>query len=266
MKKPLPKSNNSIFSLTEKINTAQDMNKVYLEKYGDKHILDIDLDKIKINEQVRKEFDEESIDRLANSIKENDLLNPIVVKSLDNGLYELISGENRVRAFYKLKRESIPSRVRNDVDSEEKKILIQLTENLERKNLSPIETAEAFFKIKEKLKLTLAQLSEKTRTPIDTLKFYSRINNLTSKEKLSLSRKNMIFSEIQKYINNKKSVVATLSPSKIAQMPLFKSSKNKIWMPKVTIDFKKDNKSILEQKIIACEKFIEEAKKRISTH
>lgn len=93
--------------------------------------------------QVRQHFDEESISELADSIREHGLQNPIhIIKSAD-GNYTILTGERRYRAAKKLGLEFIPCIVHEEMD-ETKKRALQLIENLQRKDLTVIETAKGF--------------------------------------------------------------------------------------------------------------------------
>lgn len=105
-------------------------------------IYDIKLTEITPNiNQPRKMFNDESINELANSIKEHGIFQPIIVKSNDDG-YMIVSGERRYRAAKSLGMESIPAVIRNYSSS--KIAEISLVENLQREDLSAIEEAEAF--------------------------------------------------------------------------------------------------------------------------
>jgi len=100
-------------------------------------IVEIDLEKIEFSpNQPRLEYDEEKISELANSIKENGLIQPIIVKKIDNK-YQIIAGHRRYLAFKKLNKESIPAIVKNSENED----IITLTENLIRENLNPLEIA-----------------------------------------------------------------------------------------------------------------------------
>lgn len=110
-------------------------------------IIEIDLDKIEFSPyQPRIEYNKEKIEELANSIKENGLIQPIIVKKNDNK-YQIIAGHRRFLAFKKLNKESIPAIVKNEQSNEE---IITLTENLIRENLNPIEIAISLENILEK--------------------------------------------------------------------------------------------------------------------
>ncbi len=91
--------------------------------------------------QPRKEFNPAEIDSLAESLKEHELLQPILVRIVD-GRYQLISGERRLRAAIKAKWATIPSRIREADDRMMSELAI--VENLQRKDLNPIEKALSF--------------------------------------------------------------------------------------------------------------------------
>ena len=100
---------------------------------------------IKLNEiepnkaQARKKFDEESIEDLANSIKEYGVIQPIIVSKKDN-YYEIVAGERRWRASKKAGLDTIPAIIRDD--NEQKNKEISLIENIQREDLNPIEPEE----------------------------------------------------------------------------------------------------------------------------
>lgn len=106
------------------------------------NIIDLDIQLIKTNpEQPRKYFDSEKIDELALSIKQHGLLQPIVVKKINEG-YVIVTGERRYQACLRLNLKTIPTIVRQ---YQNKKIPeISLIENIQRENLNPIEEAKAY--------------------------------------------------------------------------------------------------------------------------
>lgn len=116
--------------------------------------------------QTRKSFDEAHIDQLAASMVENTLLQPIVVRPKD-GEFQLIAGECRWRAAKKLKWTSITAIVRTV--SDKKAALMTAVENLQRKDLPPLEEAEGYQQLMEKFKLTQVQLHEMTGIPRTTI-------------------------------------------------------------------------------------------------
>lgn len=114
--------------------------------------LEIDLDLIDPGSmQPRTRFDDESLERLSESIKEHGIVQPILVRSR-RGRYELIAGERRWRAAQKAGLSTIPAVVKEVPDSD--LLEIALTENIQREDLNPIEEAHAYKKLIETVGLT----------------------------------------------------------------------------------------------------------------
>ena len=128
-----------------------------------------DINKIKANpDQPRKHFDEKLLKELVESIREKGILQPITVKSLDDGNFELIAGERRLRAAQILKLESVPAYVIK-VESDAEKLELALIENIQRSDLNTIEEAEAYSILRDKYSLTHEQIAKrvgKSRTEI----------------------------------------------------------------------------------------------------
>lgn len=127
----------------------------------------IDINLINANEdQPRKNFDEEKIIQLSESIKEHGIIQPIILKKVDT-TYTIIAGERRWRAAKIAGFKEIPSII---MDLSDKEILeISLIENIQRQDLNPIEEAVAFKKLIDDFNLTQEQLSSrigKSRTAI----------------------------------------------------------------------------------------------------
>lgn len=110
-------------------------------------------------EQARKEFDEEALQELCDSIKIHGLVQPIVVRSVGNGFYEIIAGERRWRACRMAGLTEIPCVVK-DVD-ERTAAELSLIENLQRENLNPIEEAEGYRTLMETYGLTQETAAER---------------------------------------------------------------------------------------------------------
>ena len=108
--------------------------------------------------QPRKEMDEEALQGLSDSIREEGLLQPIVVRKLAEG-YELIAGERRLRAFRKLKIDKIPARVIEASDASSASLA--LIENLQREGLNPIEEALGFASLIRDFDLTQEKAAER---------------------------------------------------------------------------------------------------------
>lgn len=121
---------------------------------------DMSLDKIFPNpNQPRKNFDEQALTELANSIREHGVIMPIVVNDNKDGTYMIIAGERRFRACKLAGKNSIPVVVRNYNEREIKEI--SLIENLQREDLNPIEAATAMKQLMTEYKLTQDELAER---------------------------------------------------------------------------------------------------------
>ena len=117
--------------------------------------------------QPRRSFPEESLADLSHSIKEMGVIQPLIVRSTTEGKYEIVAGERRWRAAKKAGFFTIPVIVRNISDAES--LEIALIENLQRENLNPLDTAEAYNTLIRKFSYTheiLAQRIGKDRTNI----------------------------------------------------------------------------------------------------
>lgn len=129
------------------------------EEIDKKEITQIKLRNIRPNKnQPRKEFDDDKIKSLSNSIKNLGVLQPIVLKPIEDDNYMIIAGERRYRASILAGKEEIPAVIR---DIPIKEIMeIALIENLQREDLNAIEEALAFKSLIENYKVTQEELSE----------------------------------------------------------------------------------------------------------
>jgi len=135
------------------------ISKVNSEIQKEEIIKKIPLDLIIPNRhQPRQNFDEESIKELAQSIKENGLINPITVTQIEGNKYEIIAGERRYRACKYLGWKEIDAIIKNNVD-DNKKMITALIENIQREDLNPYEKAMAYKKMIE-MGLTQQEISE----------------------------------------------------------------------------------------------------------
>ncbi len=108
-------------------------------------------------DQPRKSFDRASLEELAESIKENGLLQPILVREYGEGRYQIIAGERRFRASKIAELSEIPAVIMNKDDR--KAAEIALIENIQREDLNPIEEAMAFRALADEYMLTQEELS-----------------------------------------------------------------------------------------------------------
>lgn len=127
------------------------------EKQGEK-IEYISLEAIKAKEdQPRREFEEDSLRELANSIEVHGVIQPILLRKKDD-MYEIIAGERRYRASKIAKLKAIPSIILDAKDIDVAKLA--LIENIQRENLNPIEEAEAYKKLMEDFDLRQDELGK----------------------------------------------------------------------------------------------------------
>ena len=124
----------------------------------DENLLAVDLDKLMAREdQPRKSFDDDSLKELANSIKADGVIQPIVVRKVDDR-YEIIAGERRFRASKLAGLEKVPVVVKNVTDRKARELA--LVENIQREDLNPIEEAISLKTLMEEYKLTQQELSD----------------------------------------------------------------------------------------------------------
>lgn len=120
-------------------------------------VINIPLDKIKANKfQPRAEFDKQALNDLAVSIKEKGFIQPVIVRSQQDG-YELITGERRFRAAKMLNLNEMPAIINDvsDIDSLE----LSIIENVQREDLNPIDQAKAFKRLLDEFNMTQEGIS-----------------------------------------------------------------------------------------------------------
>lgn len=108
--------------------------------------------------QPRTDMHQESLQDLANSIKAQGVLQPVVVRKIDGGRYEIIAGERRWRAAQLAELHEVPAVIRDVPD--EAAIAMALIENIQRENLNPIEEANALQRLIEEFELTHQQAAD----------------------------------------------------------------------------------------------------------
>lgn len=120
----------------------------------------ISLDQIESNPfQPRKEFEEEALLELANSIKEQGIIQPVTVRQIEPGKYQLISGERRCKASRIAGLTEVPAYIRSADD--QAMLEMAIVENIQRADLNPIEVAIGYQQLLEEYKFTQEALSER---------------------------------------------------------------------------------------------------------
>ncbi len=157
---------------------------------GSSSINEIALDLIHPNpNQPRREFDEESLAELADSIRAIGIIQPITLRSLDDGTYEIIAGERRWRASRLAGLERIPAYVRTADD--ENVMEMALIENIQREDLNAVEIALAYQHLLEQYGLTQDRLSERVGKKRSTVTNYLRLLKLPASIQLALQNREL---------------------------------------------------------------------------
>ena len=155
---------------------------------GSSSINEIDINLINPNpDQPRTEFDEEALNELASSIKELGIIQPVSLRKMSNGSYQIIAGERRYRAAKLAGLKSMPAYVRTVED--ETVMEMALIENIQREDLNAVEIALTFQKLIEQYNLTQEKLSERIGKKRTTIANYLRLLKLPAEIQLGLKNK-----------------------------------------------------------------------------
>lgn len=162
-----------------------------VESLGGSQSVTLPLREIEPNrEQPRKTFDEKALNELADSIRKNGVLQPLLVRPMQDGSYQLVAGERRWRASRIAGLHEVPVIIREM--SDEQAMEIALIENLQREDLNPIEEAEGLSLLMERYHLTQEQAAERVgmsrpavANSIRLLNLPAEVRDLTRSGKLS---------------------------------------------------------------------------------
>jgi ParB family chromosome partitioning protein len=155
------------------INSVSDKNAA--ELVG--NIIEIELNTIEVNPfQPRTYFDEEALMELGNSIKQLGVIQPITVRKLEGNKFQLVSGERRFRASKLIGNTTVPAYIR--IANDQEMLEMALVENIQRKNLDPIEVALSYQRLIDEIQLTQEQLSIRVGKKRSTVTNYLRLLKL----------------------------------------------------------------------------------------
>lgn len=168
----------------------QTKQEVVVEKVVKKEEVMVKITEVEPNrEQPRKNFDEDALLELADSIKQFGIIQPLIVQKKDD-YYEIIAGERRWRAAKLAGLKEVPVIIKNYTDQE--RVIIALIENIQRENLNPIEEAQAFKRLLNEFSLKQDELAEsvsKSRAAVTNsmrlLKLDDRVQQMVIDEKIS---------------------------------------------------------------------------------
>ena len=156
-------------------------------------VIELPLDSIESNKnQPRNKFDDQSLNELAESIREFGVLQPIIVRSIDKkDSYEIVAGERRLRATKKIGLNTVPALIMTDID-DILSLEMALIENIHRDDLSPMEQAYTYKQLIDEVSITHEELSKKIgknrATITNTLRLLSlplEVQKLLDEEKIS---------------------------------------------------------------------------------
>jgi ParB family chromosome partitioning protein len=185
------------------------------------HLTEIDIDRILPNShQPRKNFDEEALEELASSIREHGVVQPVLVRPLEDGFFQLIAGERRWRAAQRAGLIRVPAVIRPA--GEHAALELALIENLQREDLNPMEEAQAYERLVVefgmtqdevarrvgKNRATVANMLRLLRLPPEVQQWLreNRLSTGHAKALLSLSDLNAILDTARKIIQGNYSV------------------------------------------------------------
>lgn len=157
---------------------------------GSKRLVEVNIASIHPNPyQPRATFDEESIAELAQSIQQVGLLQPLLVRKVDDG-YELVAGERRLRAVTSLGMEKVACIVQQDIE-DESSAMMALIENLQREDLHYLEEAQCYQKLLETYGLTQEELANRLGKSQSSIANKLRLLKLSDEVKAAMTEKRL---------------------------------------------------------------------------
>lgn len=155
---------------------------------GSSSINEVPIEQIKANpNQPRREFDPVALEELAESIRQIGIIQPITLRQMEDGTYQIIAGERRWRASQMAGLYSVPAYIRTADD--ENMMQMALVENIQREDLNAIEIALAYQNLIEQYHLTQDKLSEKVGKNRTTIANYLRLLKLPAQVQMALQNK-----------------------------------------------------------------------------
>jgi len=153
-------------------------------------VREVEISKIEINPyQPRKNFDNEALAELSESIKQLGIIQPITVRKMDNGRYQLISGERRMRASQLAGLTALPAYIREADD--QAMLELALVENIQREDLDAIEISISYQRLIDECNLTQEALSERVGKKRATVANYLRLLRLPAEVQLGIRDKKL---------------------------------------------------------------------------
>ncbi len=155
---------------------------------GSSNLSEIPLSQIEPNpNQPRREFDEEALQELANSIREVGIIQPITLRQIEEGHYQIIAGERRWRASQLAGLQAVPAYIRTVQD--ENVMEMALVENIQREDLNAIEIALAYEHLAETTGMTQEKISERVGKSRTAVTNYMRLLKLPAQVQMALKNR-----------------------------------------------------------------------------
>jgi len=177
-------------------------------------------------DQPRRQFDENSLNELAISIKRHGIMQPIIVIKADNG-YKIVAGERRWRAAKQAKLQNIPAIVRSLKELEQ--IEMALIENIQRVDLSPLEQALAVYRLQHQFNLSLEEVAGKLGKAVSTVSNLGRLLQLPEEAREALRQ--------GKISEGHARAILALKGNEAKQLELLRSIGNNNWTVRQAEEF-----------------------------
>ena len=210
-------------------------------------VAEIDIEKIELNPfQPREEFDKESLKELQISIKKHGIIQPITVRKLKTGNFQIISGERRLRASKDAGLKKIIAFVRkaNDMDMLE----MALVENIQREDLNSIEIAVSYQRLIDECKITQDQLGDRVGKKRSTITNYLRLLKLPAEIQSGLQNKSISMGHARALVNIKNEKILVKIFEKIVGFKLSVRETENI-IREINYPTKKENKKGTKTKL-----------------
>jgi ParB family chromosome partitioning protein len=160
----------------------------------------IDISRIEVNPyQPRTNFDQEALEELAASIKQLGIIQPITVREIDNGRYQIISGERRYRASMIAGLTEMPAYIRHADDNN--MLELALVENIQREDLDAIEVAISYQRLIDECRLTQENVSERVGKKRSTIANYLRLLKLPAEIQLAIRKGQLSMGHARALVN-----------------------------------------------------------------
>ncbi len=245
-KRALGKGLEQLFDLDNlNVQNVSEFEKQIYEETPGEEIIELNIEELRPNPyQPRQVFDEAALQELANSIRENGVFQPIIVKKSIKG-YEVIAGERRLRASKLAGKETIPAIIRQL--SDDKMGEIALLENLQRENLNALEEAKAYKKLIEQLNITqdeLAKRVSKSRSHITNiigiLRLPNEVQDMIASNQLTMGHARVLskLSDDEEIIQMAHNIVENKLPVRDVEKASFSAPRKRAQKRERTSEFK----------------------------